>query len=61
MSKSCLLAECERGRPDNDLESEVYPCVIKRHDVHNDDFQLNLKDDVQEEMKENDNTKYKID
>jgi hypothetical protein len=58
MSKSSLLAECGRGRPDDDLECEVYLSVIKWHDVHDDDFQLDVEDDVQEERKKNDNTKY---
>ena len=61
MSKSGLLAERGRGRPDDDLESEVYPGVIEGHDVHDDDFQLDMEDDVQEERNEIDNTKYKID
>lgn len=61
MSKLGLLAERGRGRPDDDLESEVYPGVIEGHDVHDDDFQLDMEDDVQEERNEIDNTKYKID
>ena len=61
MSKSRLLAERRRGCPDNDLESEVYPNAIQGHDVYDNDFQLDMKDDVQEERRENDNTKYKID
>ena len=61
MSKSRLLAERERGRPDDDLERELYPGVIKGHDVHDDGFQLDVEDDVQEGRNENNNTKYKID
>jgi hypothetical protein len=52
MSKSSLLAERGRGRPGDDLECEVYPGVIKGHDVHDDDFQVDMEDDVQEERKE---------
>ena len=58
--KSGLLAERGRGRPDDDLVSEVYPDVIEGHDVYDDDFYLDLEDDVQEEKIENDNTKYRI-
>ena len=39
MSKSCLLAERGRGRPNDGLDCEVYPGVIEGHDVHYDDFQ----------------------
>lgn len=56
-----MLEECGRGRLEDDLEYEVYPGEIKGHDVHHDDFQLDIEDDVQEERKENYNTKYKID
>ena len=34
-----------KGRPD-DIKCEVYLGVIKGHDVHDDDFQLDTEDDV---------------
>jgi len=60
MSKSGLLAERGRGHLDNNLQCEVYPDIIEGHDVHDDDFQLHMEDNVQEERDKNDNTKYKI-
>ena len=61
MSKSSLLEECTRGRLGDDFKCEVYPGVIKGHDVHDNYFQLDIENNVQEERKKNDNTKYKID
>ena len=60
MWKLGLLAERGRGWPKYDLECEVYQSVIEGHNVHDDDFQLDIEGEVQEKMEEIDNTKYKI-
>lgn len=54
MSKLELLAKRGRGRPKDDLESDVYQGVIKGHDVHVDDIEFEWENDVQKERKEKD-------